>query len=757
MKVNNTSPDRKLRSAAILSAIILMFSGCVSSKLLKENEYLFAGSKVKVHAGKEVKGKGKLEGLLKDETYPLPNRRILGLPVKLWIYSVFKSKKNNSFISNTYGERPVLLTDVPIDEVSLSLQTVLKANGYLDSEVSSEIVKTRMGKRQRKVLYHCYVEAPYVLRNVSVGIDDRSIAHLLDSTRDESLVRPNDQYNLAKLKSERERIDALLKSHGYYYFSPDFLIYKADSSRANRSIDLSLRFKQGIPLANIQPWHVNDVFFFDTSVKDSLTLADTVNFKGVTFLTGKMVKPKLFRHFILFGKDDLLTTDKYNITNKNLSSLGVFRYTNMDAVPDSGLENKVNLTIDVTPNVLHNFSASADLFAKSNDFAGPGVEVAYKNRNLLGGGEQLTIKANGSVEAWLQKSDDKVIGNYNYELGGSAELRFPRFLFIRPDKLSPRFIPNNHIRLDYRYINQMQYYQMSFFRLLYGYRWAENLFRSHELNFIDITYQHMIKTTIGFDTLVNKNPLLEQSFADQFMVGTNYTFRYSVPDNDPRKFRSAFTGSIDLSGNLLYGLQKLGGKKSVTDEPLKFLGTTYSQYIKTTVDYRIYWDNFRKNRVAARVSVGLGLPVGNSGTLPGIKQYYLGGANSIRAFRFRSVGPGAYAVDKNEDVLINHSGEIMLLTNLENRYRLARSFEWALFLDAGNIWLAKDDPLRTGAQFNGAKFLKQLAVGWGTGLRYINQYFTIRVDVGFPLHSPNRIEKVSDMNTVWNFAIGYPF
>lgn len=751
-------PAAKVCLSVILSWALM--NACVSSRLLDENEYLYAGAKVKVHADKSVSGKSKVEGMLKEETYPLPNRRILGLPYKLWIYSVFasKKKKDNNYISTNYGERPVLLTDVPVDEVSQSLHTVLKANGFLDSRVKPEIIKTRFGKQQRKVLYNCYVEAPYIYRNITVDIPDSMISHLIDSVKEETMLHPNDRYNLPKLIDERERIDELLKTHGFFYFSPEYLIFKADSMRKTRQIDLSLQLKPDVDPKNLQQWFVNEVFVLDNSVRDSLTINDTVKYKGVTFLTGKLLKPKYFRHFILFTEGGLLTSDNYTITNKNLSKLAVFRYANMDAIPDtnSNSGNTVDINIDLTPNSLHNFRASAELVSKSNDFAGPGVELAYTNRNLFGGGEQLIVKTNGSAEAWLTKSGGDVVGNFNYEIGASAELRFPRFLLLKPSLISSRFIPDNIIRLESQYINQMQFYRMSFFRMLYGYRWAETVTRSHELNLIDITYQHMLKSTDEFNSLINVNPLLKQSFSDQFIVGTNYTYRYAIPDDDPRPVKTAFTGSLDLSGNFLYGIQSLAGKKGTQEEPLKFLGTTYAQYVKTTLDYRVYLDVSRKNRLATRIGAGLGLPVGNSGILPGIKQYYLGGANSIRAFKFRSVGPGAFAEEDNT-TLINHSGEIMLLGNIENRYRFAKSFEWALFLDAGNIWLVKDDPLRTGAKFNSETFLKQIAIGWGTGLRYINQYFIIRIDVGFPLRSPNLVKKASDMDTVWNFAIGYPF
>ncbi|NJK95727.1 MAG: BamA/TamA family outer membrane protein [Bacteroidales bacterium] len=615
-----------------------------------------------------------------------------------------------------------------------------------------------MGKQQRKVVYHCYVEPPYFIDKVEIDITDSTMLFYIDSLKNESLVKTGDQYNLEKLKEERVRIDKILKNKGYFYFSPDYLLFRGDTINKGRKMDLHLTIKSGIDKPVLKAWNVNNIKVIDNSVTDSITRMDAVKYKGVSFFTGNYFKPKHLRHLLLFDEGELLTTDNYRITNKNISSLAAFKYASLDVSRDSSRPNFANVTVNLTPNELLNFKSEVNLVAKSNDFAGPGAEVSLTNRNLLGGGEQLIIKANSSIEAWLSKKDDQFLGNYNYELGASAELRFPRFLLLNPSLVSAKYVPNNSIMLESRFINQMQFYKMSFFRLLYGYHWAESAFRNHELNIIDITFQHLLNSTTKFNNMLAENSLLEQSFSDQFLIGTNYTYRYGVPDNDPRRFKTAFTGSLDVAGNLLYGIQRISGKKETEAEPLKFLGTAYAQYVKTTVDYRMYLDISRKDRLAARIGAGIGLPVGNSGALPGIKQYYLGGANNLRAFRFRSVGPGAYAKENaSDEALINHSGEIMLLANLENRFKLSRMFEWALFLDAGNIWLASEDIERIGAEFNADTFLKQLAIGWGTGIRYLNPYFIIRVDVGFPLHSPKRISAASDKDAVFHFAIGYPF
>ncbi|HEX2936057.1 MAG TPA: BamA/TamA family outer membrane protein [Bacteroidales bacterium] len=734
--------------------ITITFSGCVQSRLLKKNEYTYGGAKIKIESDTTIQKKGKLASMLKDQTYPLPNNKTLGLPIKLWIYSLF----GNGFIGNNYGERPVLLKDVPTEDVAASLQTVLKANGYLQSRVEAKVKKSTLFKYERKVEYTAHVKAPYFLRNLTTNFPDSAITHIVDSISDKSLVHSGDQYNLIRLKDERERIDKVMKNKGYYYFSPNFLYYVADSSVGNRNIDLSLQIQEDINPSNLKPWTIENVTVIDNQVADTAGQGDVVHFKGVDFITSKKIKPKRIRHFILFQPGGLLTSDSYNLTNRNLSAIGAFLYVNTDAIPDT-INNTSSAVITLTPHKKHNIKLDAEMVSKSNNFAGPNLSVSYINRNIFGGSEQFTFRINGGLEAWLQKRNSEMLGDFNYEFGAMSELRFPRFLFFNPSLFSGRYIPSNHIRADVRYVSQARYYKMWFANAGYGFRWTETNNKQHEFNLVDMTFQHTLTRTLFYDSLVNLNPLLKESYADQFMIGSNYTYQYAIPESDHRLVRTAFTGSLEGSGNLLYGLQKLLGSKKPEGEQRKFLGAVYSQYVRVNTDFRVYVKLLPSDVLATRLSFGLGIPLGNSKTLPALKQFYLGGANTIRAYPFRSVGPGAYAdtSTNNQFVLLNHTGELQFMGNIENRWKFAKRLELAIFLDVGNIWLLKNDPLRENAQFKGNQFLKQLAIGWGYGLRYLNEFFIIRVDVGIPLHVPNTIEKISEKKAIFNFAIGYPF
>jgi hypothetical protein len=406
------------------------------------------------------------------------------------------------------------------------------------------------------------------------------------------------------------------------------------------------------------------------------------------------------------------------------------------------------------------FQAEVDIVSKSTNFIGPAIVLSHTNHNLLHGGEQLTFKIGGSIEGWLKKNDaGETLGAYNYELNTTDELNIPRFLLINQALFPPRFIPYTNFTLQLRLVKQVQYYKMAVFRGSLGYRWNESNIRHHELNLADISFQHLFQTTIRFDSLIIKNSLLKRSFEDQFIIGSNYTYRYSLPQTDPRRIKTAFTGTIDVAGNTLHSIQKLLGiKTNPRDSTYHIFGTVYSQYAKLTLDFRSYFSVGRSDKIAIRALAGIGIPLGNSTILPNLKQYFVGGANSIRAFQPRTIGPGNYYPADSSRALLDQTGDIALQGNIEYRLHMSKILELALFFDAGNIWVARKDPERPGAQFNFNSFYNQLAEGWGFGIRYLNQYFIIRVDVGYPLKLPGAAARIGNWRkAVINLAIGYPF
>lgn len=739
----------------MLNCIVLLNS-CLGTRKLPPDKLLYYGAIIKIHKDTVIEGRRQISSVLKDNVYPEANSKLLGIPLKLMVFNLMGKAQPGqgvrAFLKYNYGEQPVFMEDVPVEEVRKYLEDLLKANGFLDSHITTEVAILK-DKKKRKVIFNCYLNPPYHISSIQNAIRDSAISRVVDENATGALIHVNSRYDLAKLKEERERIDRILKNYGYFYFSPDYIVYKADSTGASKTIGLKMEIKDAVEPRNLRPWFVNNVVIKNKALTDSGLHADTVNIRDVDLVLGNTFRPKAIRPFLLFGKGDLFTYNKYSQSNKNLSSVGAFKFSNMAITPDSEKINNLNIEIGLSPFDRRSLKVDADIETKSNNFAGPSLGITHTNRNWLAGAEQLILKVNGSVEAYLLKKDTSLLGGFNYELETSAELNVPRFLMINAAKFSQQFIPHTHFKIDLRYINQMQYYRMSFFRFNYGYQWSENETKHHELNPVDINFQHLLGGTINFDTLINKNPLLKQSYADQFMFGSSYIYHYALPASNPKILKTAFIGSIELSGNLLYGINLLFGKNKTVGEPLKLFGTVFSQFAKATADYRVYYSTSRNNTLVSRILVGVGIPMGNSSVLPDIKQYYAGGANSIRAFKLRQVGPGGYNDTARIHGILNRTGDIRLEGNIENRFKIARQFEIALFLDAGNIWLYENDPMRPVSRFRFNQFYRQLAVGWGYGLRYLNQMFVIRLDVGNPLYSPIPLNK----SPILNFAIGYPF
>ncbi len=420
----------------------------------------------------------------------------------------------------------------------------------------------------------------------------------------------------------------------------------------------------------------------------------------------------------------------------------------------------------------------AQAVSKSNNFVGPGVSFTFTNRNFFRGAELFQLKLNSSYEVQMSRQISQPLNSF--EVGFESSLTVPRFISpIRIDYSSRKFLPKTQFKVGYNLQNRVGFFRLNSFTTGFGYLWKETADRSHELFPIDINYVRTDKTSHSFDSLLARNTVLAKSFENQFIIGTRYSYtlntqlREDVLDKfRPRRLREHnfyFNGVLDIAGNLMNAIQnQVYGSNH--GEPHELFGSPYSQYVKGEADFRYYWQIDRQNKIAARLIWGAGYAYGNSTTLPYVKQFSIGGSNSIRAFPARSIGPGTYHQDTTLR-FIDQRGDIKLEGNLEYRFDIVRSFKGALFLDAGNIWLVRDDNVRTGGKFDKDLFLDQLAVGTGVGFRFDFSFFVLRFDIAFPLRKPwlpegqrwvtREIDLLSPRwrgdNLIFNIAIGYPF
>ena len=445
-------------------------------------------------------------------------------------------------------------------------------------------------------------------------------------------------------------------------------------------------------------------------------------------------------------------------TSRRLSSIGIYKYVNIrykekDTITDENGFRHLDAEIHLSPFNKRTLRAELQGVTKSNNFAGPGLGLTYVNRNLFRGGEILRITGSFAYEQQFSSSGDQS-GLRSLQLGLGSSLTFPRLLF--PIDLNNRFkysIPQTQIKAGIDYLDRSQLYSLNSFSTSFGYIWKANRFVTHQLNPININYVKLGNTTDEFDEILDENPFLRRSFEQQFIAGLTYSFTYNELVDASRRGSFYLNFNFDIAGNTidLFAQENSEGEKT-------FLGLKYVQYAKADVDLRYHYKIGSNGDVlVGRLFGGLGLPYGNSKSLPFVKQYFSGGPYSVRAFNIRSLGPGTYQPEEEGvDSYYDQAGDIRLEANIEYRFPLFTYVNGAVFADAGNVWLTEENEALPGGKFS-SSFSDELGIGTGVGLRVDIQGFVIRFDLASPLKRPAKKWEFEYDKPVFNFAIGYPF
>ncbi|MBP6260595.1 MAG: BamA/TamA family outer membrane protein, partial [Paludibacter sp.] len=427
----------------------------------------------------------------------------------------------------------------------------------------------------------------------------------------------------------------------------------------------------------------------------------------------------------------------------------------------------LDVTALMTPMSKYTFRAELDLVTKSNKYSGPQLNLSVLNRNTFKGAELLSLNMAGTFEAQLTRMAENL---FSYSWNPDIELTFPRF--IVPFKLKPTnslYVPKTRFVLSYNYMNRVNYFDMNTFKFGYGFKWKNNVKNEHEFNPVNISYTSIGNRSAQFDSLMLSNPLLEKSYEEQFIAGANYSFTYNEQLIPGKRIQYYINLNVETAGNALSLARLIGGAKASPEQPLKVIGSVYSQYAKLSVDGRATLNLSDKDKLALRAFAGVARSYGNSSVLPYSKQFFSGGPNSIRAFQINSLGPGTYH-QQNINRYLQSGGDIKLEANAEYRFNIYKYFKGALFVDAGNVWLQKSNPSDIGTPFRFSSFMNELAVGAGAGLRVDVSFFVLRFDLAIPLRKPwptNQRWVTSDIdftdatwrreNLMLNIAIGYPF
>ena len=746
----------------IIVFVLLTVSSCSTTKGIPDNDALYMGSSVKVESDSLANKKKKaIQTQLQALTRPRPNSRLFGIPFKLYFY-------NMGSIFKRWGEPPVLLSTLNLENNVKILQNTLENTGYFRAFVTGDTVVK--GKKARAV-YTATPGSQYTINEIKFEQDSSDLQKAINRIKARSLLKVGQPFDLAVIKAERTRIDATLKNRGFYFFAPEYLLVDTDSTIGNNKVNLYVNTKRETPVEARKIYRINKVFIYSNySLND--TQSDT-NASHASFYSGyyvvdssKLYNPRLFAQAMQFDPGDIYNRREHNTTLNRLINLGIFKFVKnrFEPVGDTSLDAYYYLT----PSPKKSFRAEIGGSTKSNNLTGTQVSVGFTNRNTFRGGEIFTLDAYVGSEVQVS---GQFRGYNTFRIGAEANLAFPRFItpFITVNP-NGGFVPRTNMLLGYDILTRQKLYTLNSYRAGIGYIWKESLKKEHTLYPISIQYVQPTKVTQIYLDSLQFNPTLSKAVDTQFILGGNYNYLYNSLIRRQQADGIYFNGLLDLSGNIAgmftKGSVNKGGKEG------RIFGAPFSQYIKVETDFRVYTKISQSNIWANRIIIGVGIPHGNSVELPFIKQFFVGGNNSLRGFRSRSVGPGIYLPGNygTKGFVPDQSGDIKLELNSELRLKIVNMIFGALFVDAGNIWLFNDNLYKPGGKFSN-KFLSELAIDAGVGIRFDINILVLRLDVGFPLKKPflaerNRwiINQIDLLNPTWrknnlvfNLAIGYPF
>ncbi|KGO91953.1 translocation and assembly module lipoprotein TamL [Flavobacterium subsaxonicum] len=758
-----------------LLIVLLVAYGCSNTKYLPEGEMLYVGGEVTVKDSlikkKERKAMEKeLEALLRPKT----NSAFLGLRFKLYIYNLAgEPKKEKGFkhwLRTKVGEPPVLFSQVDLDYNADILQNYAENKGYFKTRTTAD---STSNNRRAKALYTVTTGKQYLINKVtfpdSTGTQLDSVIGRMSRR---SLLKKGQPYDLDVIKSERERIDARLKNKGYFYFNPDYLIIQVDSTIGKYEVNLKVKVKDDTPEVAKNVYTINNIFIYpnysltskDSVVYPASAIQEYKDFKIID--TANTFRPIIYDRTMFFHKGDIYSRRDHNLSLNRLVNLGPFKFVKNDFHPSDSVKNALDAYYYFTP--LTRKSIRIETLGKTNsaNYNGSEVNVNWINRNTFRAAELLTLTVFGGLE--IQASGQNK--GYNvYRVGTEASLVWPRFISPIRIQDSSAYVPRTKALLSYEYQNRQKLYSLNSSRAQFGYLWKDNIRTEHQLFVADINYVSSTNVTPEYQMQADTVPSLQRVIDKQLIFGPTYSYTFTNTMQKRKKHTFYYKGSLDLAGTLAGLVTGANVKKGDT---INLFSVPFSQFVKMEHDFRHYLKLSDNSQLASRIIAGVGMPYGNSGILPYIRQFFIGGTNSIRAFRARSIGPGTYRNDELDAnaFLPDQSGDLKLEINTEYRAKLFSVVHGAVFVDAGNIWLWNKDPDRPGAQFS-SKFLNELAVGTGAGLRFDLSFLVLRLDLAFPLRKPWLPEGerwvLGDIdfgsgawrkeNLVFNIAIGYPF
>ena len=775
-----------LMSLVVIAAAVM--TGCSSTRHVPPGRYLLDEVKIEVHdTTKTLTSKGMMSYVRQR-----PNNRTLHLVrMRLGIYNI--SGKDSTKWWNKWmrrlGEAPVIYDRRNMEMDSSQLLRAMNNAGFLESTVR---IDTTVNKKGNKIKLKYYLEAgqPHVINSITYQFPSDTMRRVIMQDSADFPVKEGQRLDREQLEAQREMIISRMRNRGYWAFTKEFVTYNADTTSGSKQVDLTMivhppypEERRKIDIDTHREYTIRRVIVITdydgaiTSDPRQYVARDTVDYKGMLLLYGdrkkKYLRPSAIYDCSYLKAGELYRKRDVDKTYETLGRMSIIKFTQIRLfqTSDPGDDGGLDAYILLTPNRSQNVSLEVEGTNSEGDF-GVALGVNYTHRNAGRGSEMFNLKLRGSYEA-LNGQLDGLLHNRFLQLDVETSLTFPKFKapFLR-ESFKKKIKASTELKLSMSYQERPEYTRI-ISTVGWSYKWSEqDSHKRYTLTPIDINYVYLPQSTNGFlDEIAPDNPLLRYSYEDHFIMRLGFNFYYTNKRRESGRVRQIekdiFTvrAQAETAGNLLFGISRaVNPHRGFHENPYKVFGIRYSQYVRADADFTYLHTFDRRNSLACYVGLGVGMPYGNSSILPFEKRFYGGGANGVRGWAVRTLGPGRFPGNNAVSNFIYQCGDIRFNMSMEYRAKLFWVVEGALFLDAGNIWTIRSYDTQPYGVFRFDQFYKELAASYGVGIRLDFTYFLVRFDLGMKAHDPAiggepwpLIHPHWKRDSSFHFSIGYPF
>ncbi|MDE7437107.1 MAG: BamA/TamA family outer membrane protein [Muribaculaceae bacterium] len=763
----------------------LILAACSSTRHVPQGKYLLDDVKINLN---DSTGRLQVQDLSSYVRMQPNHKMFWSAKFRLGIYNM--SGKDSTKWANRWirklGEAPVIFNEEASEADASQLLKAMENAGFLDAKVSVDTIANPR-KRKMKLVYNLDAGKPHTIRSIAYNFPNDTLRHIIMEDSAHFAVQTGAPLDISNLELQREHILSRLRNHGYFAFGKEFITFNADTTEGSKEVDLTMTVKPAYksPNRNSIDTHreyiVRNIYYimdYNPGVTEDFVnyqAKDTVRYRDITILYGKnhYLRPGILNENCFIQKNRPYSERMVNSTYNALGRLSILKFINIRFIPVgyAGDLGFLDAYILLTPGKSQSFSAELEGTNSEGDL-GVAAGLTYTHRNIANGSETLTTKVRGAYES-LSGNLSGLIHDRYLELSGEVGINFPKFKapFLR-EQFKRRIKATTEFNVSMNYQERPEYTRI-ISTAGWSYKWSERVNRNrHVFKPIDINYVYLPESTNDFlDEIAPDNPLLRYSYEDHFIMMMAYSF-YHTNKRASTPWNHTFQDNIytvrvnaEVAGNLLFAISSLVNHRSnFHEQPYKVFGIHYSQYAKVDGDFSYLHLFNPRNSIACHVGAGVGVPYGNSSIMPFEKRFYGGGANGVRGWDVRTLGPGRFPGTNSVSDFINQCGDIRLDLSVEYRAKLFWILEGALFVDAGNIWTIRNYPNQPGGMFRFNQFYKELAAAYGAGIRLDFSYFLLRFDLGMKAHNPAigqdpwpLIHPRWHRDHSFHFSIGYPF